>query len=357
MPAAGVRSSQSVDADRSDLLTSESVRLLLGAACIVIISWGIKAASGVLSLILLGFLLAYSALPFVKWIMHQFHLRKTLALALGGALLGTLQVVLVVVLYKNALSVKQKLPIYEEHARDLYQHVEVLLHAHSINITGLSATKLSASNEIVRFSHLILPQAGSLFSDGLVVILLGWILLAMIAEDTQSSNARPILTQVQNDVGHYVAAYARTGVLTALANLVLLAAFGVDFPLVWCVLYFFLNFIPSIGFVLALVPPGCLALLMLGWKKALLVVGGMVLTQLVSKYAITPLFLRKGAVKVSSIEKTISLLWWVFLLGPVGGILAIPLTLTMKRFVPGFFIIERSYAVAPQDDLGIIESQ
>jgi AI-2 transport protein TqsA len=323
------------------------MRLLLGGACIVIISWGIKAASDVLSLILLGFLLAYSALPFVKWMMHQFHLRKTVALALAVGLMGTLQVVLVVLLYKNAVSVKQKLPVYEEHARDLYQHVAVFMHAHGFDIASLSTTKVSTSSEIVKFAQMILPEASRLFSDGLLVVLLGGFLLSMIGEDTESAKARPILTQVQNDVAHYVAVYAGTGGLTALANLVLLAAFGVDFPLVWCVLYFFLNFIPSIGFVLALVPPGCLALLTLGWKKALLVVGGLVLTQLVSKYAITPMLLRKKDVEVSSMEKTISLLWWGFLLGPVGGILAIPLTLAMKRFIPDFFVIERSYAAAP----------
>jgi len=323
------------------------MHFLLAAACIVIVSAGVKAASGVLSLILLGFLLAYSALPFVKWMMHQFHLRKTVALVLAGGLVGTLQVVLVVLLYRNAVSMKQKLPLYEERARNLYEHVAVFLHAHSINIASLSATKLSAYNEIVRFSQLILPQAGVLFSDGLVVILLGWILLSMIAEDTDSAKARPILTQVQSDVAHYIAASATTGILTALANMVLLAALGVDFPLLCCVLYFFLQFVPSIGFLLALAPPICLALLMLGWKRALLVVGGLVLTQLVSKYAITPMFLRKQGVKVSSMEKTLSLLWWVFLLGPVGGILAIPLTLAMKRFLPDFFVIERSYAAAP----------
>jgi len=323
------------------------MHFLLAAACIVIVSAGVKAASGVLSLILLGFLLAYSALPFVKWMMHQFHLRKTVALVLAGGLVGTLQVVLVVLLYRNAVSMKQKLPLYEEQARNLYEHVAVFLHAHSINIASLSATKLSAYNEIVRFSQLILPQAGVLFSDGLVVILLGWILLSMIAEDTDSAKARPILTQVQSDVAHYIAASATTGILTALANMVLLAALGVDFPLLCCVLYFFLQFVPSIGFLLALAPPICLALLMLGWKRALLVVGGLVLTQLVSKYAITPMFLRKQGVKVSSMEKTLSLLWWVFLLGPVGGILAIPLTLAMKRFLPDFFVIERSYAAAP----------
>jgi predicted PurR-regulated permease PerM len=221
------------------------------------------------------------------------------------------------------------------------------LHAHSIDITGFSVTNFATPNQVVSFARLILPQGGDLFSDGLVVVLLGWILLSMMAEDSGSANTRPILTQVQNDVGRYVTVYTNAGALTALANLVLLAVFGVDFPLVWCVLYFFLNFIPSIGFVLALVPPGCLALLMLGWKKALLVVGGLVLTQLVSIYAITPMFLREKGVKVSSMEKTISLLWWVFLLGPVGGILAIPLTLAMKRFVPDFFVIERCYAAAP----------
>jgi AI-2 transport protein TqsA len=331
----------------TDRPTSGSMRLLLGGACIVIISWGIKAASSVLSLILLGFLLAYSALPFVKWMIHRFHQRKIVALTLAVGLMGTLAVVLVVLLYANVASAKEKLPIYEEHARDLYQHVAVFLHAHSIDITSLSATKLFTSSEIVRFAHLILPEVSSLFSDGLLVVLLGAFLLSLIGEDTESAKARPILTQVQNDVANYVAVYAATGVLTALANLVLLVAFGVDFPLVWCVLYFFLNFIPSIGFLLALVPPGCLALLMLGWKKALLVVGGLVLTQLLSKFLITPMFLRKKDVKVSSMEKTISLLWWVFLLGPVGGILAIPLTLTIKRFVPEFFIIERSYTAAP----------
>jgi len=92
-------------------LTSGSMRFLLGAACIVIISWGIKAASDLLSLILLGLLLAYSALPFLKWLMHQFHLRKTVALALAVGLMGTLQVVLVVLLYENAVSMKEKLPL------------------------------------------------------------------------------------------------------------------------------------------------------------------------------------------------------------------------------------------------------
>jgi predicted PurR-regulated permease PerM len=60
--------------------------------------------------------------------------------------------------------------------------------------------------------------------------------------------------------------------MVLLANLLLLWVLGVDFPLLWCFLYFFLQFIPSIGFLIAMVPPALVALLMLDWKIALLVV-------------------------------------------------------------------------------------
>jgi len=337
MPAARVHSSLIDDADVAGP-TSGSMRFLLGAACVVIISAGIKAASDILSLILLGFLLAYSALPSVKWMMHKFHLGKTVALSLAVVLMGTLAVLLMVPLYENVANVKEKLPIYEEQAHHLYQQVAIVLSAHGIDITSLSASKLSTSSEIVKFAQLILPQAGQLFSDGLVVVLLGGILLSMIARETEKVGVRSTLALVGNDVANFISVSATTGVLTALADLVLLVAFGVDFPLVCCVLYFFLNFIPSIGFFLALVTPSCLALLMLGWKKALLVLGGLVLTQLISQYAITPMLLKRKGVRISSMEKTVSLLWWVFLLGPVGGILAIPLTLALKRFAPNLFV-------------------
>jgi len=337
MPTARAHSSQFDEAEVIEGQTSGSIRFLLGTTCVVIISAGIKAASDVLSLILLGFLLAYSALPLLKWMMRKFRLSKSVALSLAVGLMGTLAVLLMVPLYENLASVKEKLPIYEEQAHALYQQVAIFLLAHGIDITSLSASKLSTSSEIVKFANLILPEVSNLFSDGLVVVLLGGILLSMIAEDTKRVGVRSTLTLVQNDVANFIAVSATTGMLTALADLVLLVALGVDFPLICCVLYFFLNFIPGIGFVLALATPTCLALLMLGWKRALLVLAGLVLTQVISKYAITPMLLKRQGVKVSSIEKTLSLLWWVFLLGPVGGILAIPLTLALRRFTPNLF--------------------
>ncbi len=107
---------------------------------------------------------------------------------------------------------------------------------------------------------------------------------------------------------------------------------GVDTPVIWSVLYFFLDFIPTLGFLIALVPPTFVTLLMFGWKKTLIVGCGLILTNLIVDNLVTPIFMQH-AVNVSFLEITLSLLGWAFLLGLAGAIVAIPLTLALKKFV------------------------
>ena len=340
-----MHSSQGHETRFTDHLASGPLPLLVAGACLVIIAWGIKATADFLSLILLGALLAYSALPLLKWMMHKFHLRKATALSLGVGMMGSLSAILVVLLYKNFALVMEKLPIYEMRWRDLYQHVSGILLARGIDTTSLLAPNSAGSGKIVEFAELILPGAGRLFTDGLVIVLLGAIFLERIVEDTHSANPESIIAQIRSDVAQYIAICATTGVMTALANFLLLVAIGVDFPLIWCVLYFFVQFIPSVGFIIALVPPTCLALLMLGWQKALLVAGGLVLTQMISDYVLTPLFLKKS-VEFSFTEMVLSLLGWGYLLGPAGGVLAIPLTLALRKLIPEFFKGRKSFVAA-----------
>ena len=125
---------------------------------------------------------------------------------------------------------------------------------------------------------------------------------------------------------------AQTGGINALANLVLLTALGVDFAVIWCFLYFFLHFIPNIGFLLSIIPPSLVALLMLGWKRALLVAGGLILTEMLGDYVVKPILLKKG-LNISFLEIMLSLVIWGFLLGAAGAILAIPLTIALRKFI------------------------
>jgi len=179
----------------------------------------------------------------------------------------------------------------------------------------------------------ILPTALEFFSDRLLIWFLTLLFLVTLLDPERGNS--PIAKRLANfgkDVQHYIATTAETGAISAVVNLLLLTVLRVDFAVVWCLLYFFLHFIPSIGFIIALVPPTLLALLMLGWKRALLVLAGMVLTETLGENVLKPILLKK-MLDVSLLEVTLSLLGWGYLLGAAGAILSVPLTLALRRVI------------------------
>jgi len=310
------------------------MRRLEGVACIVIIMWGIRTASHLLVVLLMAIVFAYAFVPLPQWLIQRFRIGKTAALLLTLALLGTLNVVTVTLLYDSVARMKVRLPEYDERFMGLYDKVLVFANAHGVNFANLSATKLSASDKVLEFSRVVLQQASGFLADGLLISVLAWVFLAEMVEEP-GAKRNPLserLAYYGGGVQRYIAISAETGVITALANLVVLVAFGVDSPLLWCALYFLLHFIPNVGFILAMVPPSLLALLMLGWKKALLVAGGLIVTQMLTDYGLTPIMMKKD-MDISFLEIMVSLMVWGFLLGPAGAILAVPLTLSLKKFI------------------------
>jgi AI-2 transport protein TqsA len=308
------------------------MRILQGVACVVIIMWGIRTTSDLLVLLLMALVFAYAFVPLPQWIMRRFRIGKTAALLLTVTLLGTLNVVTVTALYNSVERMKQRLPVYHERFMALFENVLAFANAHGINFANLSAAKLATSDRILEFSRVLLRQTGGFLGDSLLVSLLAWVFLVEMVEDPPTRPLAKKLHYYGGGVKRYIAISAETGAITALANLVLLAAFGVDSPFLWCALYFLLHFIPNVGFILAMVPPCLLALLMLGWKKALLVAGGLILTQMLTDYGLTPILMKKD-MDISFLEIMVSLMVWGFLLGPAGAILAIPLTLTLRKFI------------------------
>jgi predicted PurR-regulated permease PerM len=318
----------------SDRLSTPILRSLQGAACLVIIMWAIQAASHLLVILLMALVLAYAFVPLPQWLMRRFRLRKIAALVLTVALLGTLNVITVSLLYASIARMTERLPEYHQHFMGLFEKLMVFADGHGINFGNISAAKLSTSDKLLEFARVALRQTASFLGDGFLISILSWIFLVEMVADAgaQRNPLSKKLAYYSGDVQRYIAISAETGIITALANLVVLAAFGVDSPVLWCVLYFFLHFIPNVGFILALVPPTLLALLMLGWKKALLVGGCLIVSQMLTDYGLTPILMKKG-VEISFLEIMLSLMFWGFLLGPAGAILAIPLTLTLRKFL------------------------
>lgn len=310
------------------------VRVLQVAAYVVVVAWGMREASHILSVVLISLLLSYVILPFPKWLTGRFHLHKSAAIVLTLAFIASLYLVVTVALVEAGFHMREKLPIYLEHFQILNERFVVFLSAHGIESAQSLSMNSYSPDQIAKFAIAFLPQTLDLLSIRLFTWLLSLIFLIELV-DTDGPETSPLarnLLHYGKDVQRYIFISGQTGAIIALVNLVLLIALGVDFPVVWCFLYFFLQFIPSIGFLIAIIPPALMALIMLGWQRALLVVGGLILTQMISDYAIQPMLMKK-TLHVSFLQVTLSLMVWGFLLGPAGAILAVPLTMTLKKFI------------------------
>ena len=309
------------------------MRVLQAAAFAVVVAWGIKAASHILSVVLIALLLTYAILPFPKWLMRRFRLHRVFAIILTVTFLFVLHFVLSTALVEAGLRMRERLPVYEEHLRGMYEHVTVFLSTHGFQSAPL-LKDLYSTDRILELSKMILPGMISLISDRFLIALLAISFLAEMAESEgpRATRLAKGLAYYGGDVQRFIAISAQTGGINALANLVILVALGVDFAVVWCFLYFFLHFIPNLGFLLSIIPPSLVALLTMGWKRALLVTGCLILTEMLGDYVLKPMLMIKG-LHVSMMEIMLSLIVWGFLLGPAGAILAIPLTLVLRRFI------------------------
>lgn len=122
---------------------------------------------------------------------------------------------------------------------------------------------------------------------------------------------------------------ALLGAVVAIVDTVLLLILGVPNALLWGLLSFFFSFIPYIGFVLALVPPALLGLLTSGWTTALIVIVGYVVINTASDNFVKPKVMGTST-NLSPLAVFLSLIVFGWALGPLGGLLAVPMLLIVK---------------------------
>jgi AI-2 transport protein TqsA len=122
------------------------------------------------------------------------------------------------------------------------------------------------------------------------------------------------------------------GALVAVGDGIGLALMGVPAAALWGVLSFITNYVPNIGFVLGLIPPALLALLSGGWGELIAVVVLYSVLNFVIQTLIQPRFIG-DSVGLSTTVTFVALLFWGWVMGALGALLAIPLTLLVKALL------------------------
>jgi len=131
------------------------------------------------------------------------------------------------------------------------------------------------------------------------------------------------------NLGSYLGIKTIVSMATGLVAGLLTWAIGLDFPLLWAMLAFLLNYVPTIGSIIAAVPAVLMALVQLGPGEASATAIGFVVINMVFGNIIEPRLMGYG-VGISPLIVFIGLVFWGWVFGPVGMLLSVPLTMTLK---------------------------
>jgi predicted PurR-regulated permease PerM len=175
---------------------------------------------------------------------------------------------------------------------------------------------------------------GNLLSQTLLLVLIVAFILVERGSRDEVFEAGGMVATVARDVRQYLLITAATGLGFAVMVYVLMRVVGTDLALVWAVLAFVMSFVPNVGIILSVVPPVLLTLLELGWQRALVILAGYLVLNFIVDNVIKPRFMQSG-LDVPPLLGLLSLLIWGYLLGAPGALLAVPLTIAIRRVVPG----------------------
>jgi AI-2 transport protein TqsA len=311
---------------------SPLLRVVLLGAGLVIIAAGMKAAAPVLNLILLSMLLAATLSP-VPLLLSERGIGRGAAIAIT-ALLSLLGGILLIVVLANSLSrLSENLPAYQSSLSNLVDGVSQKLAARGIDVD--QALKPDPAKIMGRVGLLVRGALG-LVGYGLLAIVLVVLFLIEIPLIQGNASApgsfRSRLDSAMRLVRRFVGLNGMFGGVIALVDLAIMLALGTDAAVLWAVICFLFAFVPF-GFMLSMIPPFVLTLLEHGVGRAMLLLGLFFVVNFIGDNVIKPK-LMGGGLGLSPLLIVIALLVWGVVLGPMGALLAIPLTLTVKEVLP-----------------------
>ena len=311
----------------------KAVIMLAGVAILLL---AMREASEILAPIILAFVLAICTTPFLYWFMEK-GLSGGLALIIT-ILIDLVIVVLIVWLVSMSLSnFSETISSYQGRIDEMEQQVGGV-----VDNLGIEQEDLTSEDSSLTMS--LLGYAAG-FAGGIVSGLSNWVTILMVGIfflveatvmpkkiESLTDESDPGLKWILNlnkGMRQYMVINAGVGALAGVLNTILLYALGIEFAILWGLLSFFMSFIPSIGFLISVIPPAIMALLQFGPQQMLIVIAAFILINFLVDNVIKPRFIEEG-VNISVAVTFISLIIWAWVLGPIGAILAVPMSMVVQ---------------------------
>jgi len=310
-------------------------KLLILASFIIVVA-GMKAASSILVPFFLAVFIAVICTPALFWLQHK-GMPKILALI----------IILIVILFVGSLlgaiigpsinDFLKSLPKYQERLSTQINFFTNWLREKGINIPIEGVTGNFNPGWVMDLAGNIISTLSRVLTNAFL-ILLTLVFILLEAADLPKKlrvalkNPEKSLSAIEkfsHTAKRYLVIKTLISIATGVAIWLWLLILGVDYPILWGTLVFLLNYIPNIGSIIAALPPVFLALVQLGVGSAILTVIGFLVINGVIGNILEPKFMGKG-LSLSALVVFLSLVFWGWVLGPIGMILSIPITSLIK---------------------------
>ncbi len=311
-------------------------RLLLTIASAVAFLAGMRAAAPVIGPVIVALLITIAWGPGSTWLRR--HGWPPAVAALTGIVLGVLAIALFVALvWTSLLQLQENLPGYQPRVAAIQETITQQLAALPIDTSRIFSAETLQPGAIVGYAlraiRRLTQTAGNV---AVLVLLMAFMMLEAVRYPEKlrdafasSSSALDRANRFGRSMRSYVVINSIFGLIAAVANTALLLALGVDFAILWGVVSFLLSFVPNVGFIIALVPPSLLALVQFGFARAAMVIVGYIVINFIVDNVIKPRFVGES-LDLAPIVVVISLIFWGWLLGPIGALVAVPMSIAAK---------------------------
>lgn len=313
--------------------------IIIVAAAVIILIWGIRGLAGILNPILLAAVITITLLPLPKALEKR-------GLKSGPALLVTILIVVVFIvgftwlLLASIGQMNAQLATYSAAFEAQNASAEQTT---TVDQVGQSIMRTLNQQQYSQLFSTFLAAFGSavsqIFLTMLIFIFMLYTALSMpnlshIGIDAGSGTLDQVIG-LTGDVRRYMGLTAFINLLVGTGDALLLFYFDVPYAILWGIMAWVLGFIPAVGYWLALIPPVLLAYSLYGTRTALIIFIMYAIVNGTAANIISPRLLGKG-LSISPLIVFISVFIWGWLLGAIGAILAIPLTMLIIVILESF---------------------
>ena len=318
-------------------------RLLLSLASLVIIIAALKSISQLLAPILLSLFVVLIVYPIMLWLERRGMARwiAYTLVVIGVIVVGTIFIIFLAV---SLTELSIALPKYEELLDARLDGLQQWLVSHNLRIEEVMKDVLELNwfnpeNIFQLLFYLVSILLETVANAGFTLLVFIYMLASAgnfwthlrreLAADL------PMLKRFSTfgqSIRIYLVIKSWLGVMTALLQVILMWILGIDFAILWGVFSFLFNFVPNIGFYIGLIAPVIIAVIKLGITKTIILIFGYTLINNFFDVLIAPHYLGQG-LDLSIVVGFLGLVFWTWMLGPIGAFLALPLTVMVKKLL------------------------